>query len=66
MRLQHGAQMNPMAVRESTASLYIVNPFGGMGRQMAGWFSTHPPMDERVRRLRAMAGAGAGFSRAMA
>ena len=65
VRLQHGAQMNPMPVREATASLYIVNPFGGMGRQMAGWFSTHPPMDERVRRLRAMAGSGAGFTRAM-
>lgn len=63
-RLHHGARMMPMEVNQATASLYIVNPFGGMGRQMAGWFSTHPPMEERVRRLRGMAGAAYG-ARAM-
>ena len=35
---------------ESTAHLYIVHPFRGGG--MANLFSTHPPMEERVRRLR--------------
>ena len=36
------------------AHLYIVNPFKGQG--MTNLFSTHPPIEERVRRLRAMAG----------
>jgi heat shock protein HtpX len=38
----------------ATAHLYIVNPFKGGGRSMANLFSTHPPIEERVRRLRAM------------
>lgn len=38
----------------ATASLYIVNPFAGL-RGLARLFSTHPPMRERVARLRAMA-----------
>ncbi len=36
------------------AHLYIVNPLHG--RQVAGLFSTHPPIAERVARLRAMRG----------
>ena len=36
------------------AHLYIVNPLKGQG--WAGLFSTHPPIEERVRRLEAMAG----------
>ena len=38
----------------ATAHLYIVNPFKGGGALMANLFSTHPPTEERVRRLRAM------------
>jgi len=33
----------------STASLFIVNPFSG--RSLIGLFSTHPPIQERVKRL---------------
>jgi len=36
----------------ATAHLFIVNPFSG---GIAGLFSTHPPVEERVRRLRALA-----------
>ena len=38
---------------EATAHLFILNPLSMRG--MAGLFSTHPPIEERVARLRAMA-----------
>ena len=41
-------EQTPMA--QSTAHLYIVHSFRGGG--MANLFSTHPPLEERVRRLR--------------
>jgi len=41
------------AANPAFASLYIVNPLSG--RQIGGLFSTHPPIDERVARLRRMA-----------
>jgi heat shock protein HtpX len=34
--------------------MFIVNPFSGV--RMAELFSTHPPMEERIRRLQQMAG----------
>ena len=51
-KLERGAQQAPMQVAQSTAHLYIVNPLrgGGMGRL----FSSHPPLEERVRRLNEM------------
>jgi heat shock protein HtpX len=36
------------------AHLYLVNPLSG--QSLATLFSTHPPLDERIRRLEAMAG----------
>ncbi len=55
-KLHQGVQARPMEatpMAQSTAHLYIVHPFrgGGIGRL----FSTHPPIEERVRRLRDMA-----------
>jgi heat shock protein HtpX len=41
------------AANPAFASLFIVNPLSG--RQLAGLFSTHPPIDDRVARLRRMA-----------
>jgi heat shock protein HtpX len=38
---------------QATAHMFIVNPLSGGG--FTKWFSTHPPVEERVRRLRAMA-----------
>ena len=42
----------PMQVNQAAEPLYIVKPFSGGG--MAALFSTHPPIEERVRRLRAL------------
>ncbi|HLC99496.1 MAG TPA: M48 family metallopeptidase [Patescibacteria group bacterium] len=35
----------------ATAHLYITNPFGASGKRMAKLFSTHPPVEERVKAL---------------
>jgi heat shock protein HtpX len=46
----------------ATAPMYIVNPLGASARGLADLTSTHPPISERVRILRSMAG-GAGLAR---
>lgn len=40
----------------ATAHMFIVNPFSG--QNLAKWFSTHPPIQDRIQRLRSMASAG--------
>jgi heat shock protein HtpX len=52
LRLEEGAKAMPMQVNQATEPLYIVKPFSGGG--VASLFSTHPPIEERVRRLRQM------------
>lgn len=57
-KIQRGAAAIPNYDAErnpATAHLFIVNPLHG--HAFDGLFSTHPPVDERIRRLRAMAGA---------
>jgi len=39
---------------KATASLYIANPLKDAPRALDGWFDTHPPIAERIRRLEAM------------
>ena len=51
-RLEAGAKAMPMQVNAAAEPLYIVKPFSGGG--VASLFSTHPPIPERVKRLRAM------------
>jgi heat shock protein HtpX len=41
-------------VSKATAPLYIVNPLKAKGMKMADWTSTHPPISERIRILRAI------------
>jgi heat shock protein HtpX len=57
-KLQTGAQNIPLEVNSATANatahMFIVNPLTGGG--LASLFSTHPPMEERIARLEAMAG----------
>ncbi len=52
LRLEQGAQAIPMKVNQAAEPLYIVKPFSGGG--ISKLFSTHPPIEERVRRLRQM------------
>jgi heat shock protein HtpX len=52
LRLDEGAKAIPMQVNQAAEPLYIVKPFSGRG--IASLFSTHPPIEERVRRLRQM------------
>jgi len=51
-KLEYASQRIPMEASPQTAHLFIVNPLSG--RSFANLFSTHPPIDERIRRLRAM------------
>lgn len=52
LRLEQGATAMPMQVNQAAEPLFIVRPFKGKG--IAGLFSTHPPIEERVKRLRQM------------
>jgi len=45
-------QFHTVGDSPATASLFICSPLSG--KKMMKWFSTHPPMAERIRRLRAM------------
>ncbi len=38
----------------ATAHLFIVNPFKNFGRRISSLFDTHPPIEERIKRLREM------------
>ena len=49
--LERGVQAAPLEVNPATASLYIVHPFRA-GQGLSNMFSTHPPLAERIRRLR--------------
>jgi heat shock protein HtpX len=52
-KLQMANQQIPMQANAATAHMFIVSPLTGDG--LMSLFSTHPPMEERVRRLEAMA-----------
>ncbi len=53
-KLASASKRIPMQeAKPATAHMFIVNPLSGGG--FASWFSTHPPVEERVSRLRAMA-----------
>ncbi|MCH9016444.1 MAG: zinc metalloprotease HtpX [Chloroflexi bacterium] len=48
-KLELASQNRPLKVAEGASHLFIVNPL--RGASMAKLFSTHPPMEERIRRL---------------
>ena len=51
-KLAYGVQAAPMQASPATEPLFIVNPLSGGG--LMSLFSTHPPIEERITRLRAM------------
>lgn len=57
-KLEMASQEIPLQVNDATANatahMFIVNPL--TGRSLANLFSTHPPIEERIARLEAMAG----------
>ena len=53
-KLSAGVKQNPMQnPHPTTAHMFIVNPFSG--KSMMTLFSTHPPLEDRIKRLEAMA-----------
>lgn len=58
-KLERGAEELPMDVSPAAAHLCIVNPLrGDLVSGIAGLFRTHPPTEERVKRLERMAREG--------
>lgn len=51
-KLEMANQQVPMHANAATAHMFIVNPL--TGKNLMSLFSTHPPMAERIERLRAM------------
>jgi heat shock protein HtpX len=51
-KLTRASQIVPLDANPSTAHLFIVNPLSG--KALMNLFSTHPPLEERIARLRSM------------
>ena len=51
-KLHAGSRQIPMNVDPAQASMYIVNPLSGRNVSFASLFMTHPPIEERIARLR--------------
>jgi heat shock protein HtpX len=48
-KIHRGVKARPMKANPATAHMFIVNPLSGRG--FASLFSTHPPVEERIKRL---------------
>ncbi len=51
-KMENHARKRPLQVNEAASHMFIVNPLSAKG--LSGLFSTHPPIQERVKRLRSM------------
>ena len=57
-KLDRGTRAIPSTVNPAQAGAYIANPLAGSKASFANLFTTHPPMEERIRRLRTGAWQG--------
>ncbi|KAA0257688.1 zinc metalloprotease HtpX [Deferribacter autotrophicus] len=55
-KIAYGVQAAPMNANPATAHMFIMNPL--RGRDILSLFSTHPPIEERIKRLRKLAYGG--------
>lgn len=53
-KLARASEMVPLEARPATAHMFIVTPLTVTGGAFLNLFSTHPPVEERIARLRAM------------
>jgi heat shock protein HtpX len=54
-KLEAASSVRPLPVNPSIAHMFIVNPLkGARGLNFNGLFSTHPPLEDRIRRLRSL------------
>jgi heat shock protein HtpX len=55
-KLEMASSVRPLPVNPSMAHMFIVNPLKNVkgGMNFGGLFGTHPPLEERIRRLRSM------------
>jgi heat shock protein HtpX len=60
-KIEAGAKRIPMDVNPAQAQAYIVNPLTGRQMSFAKMFTTHPPTEERIARLRRMHQGAARF-----
>lgn len=51
-KLEMATSVRPLPVNPAVAHMFIVNPIKGVN--FGGLFSTHPPLEDRIRRLRSM------------
>jgi heat shock protein HtpX len=51
-----GSKLDLKSANQSTAPMYIANPLKPKGQQLRNLSSTHPPLEERIKILRAMGG----------
>jgi heat shock protein HtpX len=54
-KLETTARQVPARVAPAQAHLFIVNPLAGLKGGVSGLFSTHPPVEDRIRRLHELA-----------
>ena len=52
-KISYGVENAPMDAKPATAHMFIMNPFSS--RKAMNLFSTHPPVEERIAKLQAMA-----------